>query len=228
MVSRLGIRKRGQIEKAHREAGRVMAGVDEVGRGCLAGPVAAGCAVLDFDGVAKLKARDRHLLRDSKLLSKAQRQHMVPIIKDIAIDWQVAWASVGEIERVGILQACFLAMRRALTACRVPFDLLLIDGKLPLAGHDGPQEAVVKGDNLCFSIAAAAILAKEARDDFMRAQAKVFPQYGFDEHVGYSTAHHLAMVRAHGICSLHRRNFEPIRTIANPTAPAPDSAASLF
>jgi ribonuclease HII len=151
------------------------------------------------------------MLRDSKLLTRPQRQHMVPIIKDVALDWQVAWASVGEIERLGILQACFLAMRRALTACRATFDVLLVDGKLPLAGYDGEQRAVVKGDNLCFSIAGAAILAKEARDDFMRAQAAVYPAFGFDEHVGYGTSDHLARIAAHGVCALHRRTFEPVR-----------------
>lgn len=218
MASPRTTRRRGQIEKAHREAGRIFAGVDEVGRGCLAGPVAAGCAILNFEKLAKLKSADRKLIRDSKLLSTAQRRYIIPMIKDVAIDWQVAWASVDEIERHGILPACFLAMRRALSACKTDFDLLLVDGKLPVKGYDGEQEMIVKGDNLCFSIAAASILAKEARDDFMRTQDIVYPYYGFADHVGYGTRQHIASITAHGICSLHRRNFDPIRSMLNGTS----------
>ena len=125
-------RKRGRIERALRDEGKACAGVDEVGRGCLAGPVAAGFAVLDLARVEKLKAADRRMLRDSKLLSPAQRRYMLPIIAKVQVDTQVGWASVREIEEIGILPACFLAMRRAIAACEAPFDILLVDGKLKL------------------------------------------------------------------------------------------------
>jgi ribonuclease HII len=205
--------KRGRIERELVREGRRLAGVDEVGRGCLAGPVVAGAVILDFKRVARLDKKLRSLLRDSKQLTHPQRARMVPVIHDVALDFAVAEASVDEIEKLGIVQANFLAMRRALQALRVGFDLLLIDGKMPLSGYDGEQRAIIKGDNLCYTIAAASILAKESRDDFMRQQATVFPAYGFDAHVGYSTRQHLAMIDAHGICTLHRRNFDPIRRL---------------
>ena len=204
-------RARGRLERQLLADGLLVAGVDEVGRGCLAGPVYAASAILDFAKVKRLKKAQRDLLRDSKQLSHAQRAAMVPVIRDVCLDWQVASASVEEIDEIGILQACFLAMRRCLGVCGVPFDLLLVDGKLPVAGYAGRQQTVVKGDSLCFSIAAASILAKETRDEHMREQAGVFPGYGFEQHVGYGTAQHLAKIAKHGVCRLHRRSFEPIR-----------------
>lgn len=214
-------RKRGRIERALRDEGKVCAGVDEVGRGCLAGPVAAGFAVLDLARVEKLKAADRRLLRDSKLLSPAQRQYMLPVIAKVAVDTQVGWASMREIEDIGILPACFLAMRRAIAACDAPFDVLLVDGKLKLRGYDREQQAIVKGDALCFSIAAASIVAKEARDTYMHEQARTYPVYGFDDHVGYGTRQHLDRLREHGPCSLHRHNFDPVRNLVQPFIPSP-------
>ena len=204
---------RGQIEKDLLAAGRTLAGIDEVGRGCLAGPVVAACAVLDYERVASLADADRDLLRDSKTLSAAQRQYMVPIIQEVSLDCHYAFASVEEIERLGIVQANFLAMRRAISQCRSLFDLLLVDGRQKVAGYPGDQLAVVKGDNLCFAIAAAAIMAKEARDQYMRQESLRYPVYGFDAHVGYGTRHHLAMIEKHGICELHRKNFDPIRSM---------------
>lgn len=220
-------RLRGKIERELRAAGRSFAGVDEVGRGCLAGPVVAGAAVLDMNRVAKLPAAQRRLLRDSKLLTAEQRQSMLPVIQSISISTKVAWASVPEIERIGIAPACFLAIRRAIDLLEADFDLLLVDGKHPVPGYEGEQRAIIKGDNLCYSIAAAAILAKETRDSYMRQQAELHPHYGFDAHVGYGTRQHLSMIRKHGICALHRRNFDPIRTIAQLNHPTAEPAALL-
>ena len=204
-------RARGRLERQLLGEGLLVAGVDEVGRGCLAGPVYAAMAVLDFAKVKRLKKAERALLRDSKQLSRQQRAAMVPVIHDVALDWQVASASVEEIDGLGILQANVLAMRRCLALAGSPFDLLLVDGKLPVAGYAGRQQTVVKGDSLCYSIAAASILAKESRDAYMREQAELFPGYGFEQHVGYGTAQHLAMIDRLGVCRLHRRSFEPIR-----------------
>jgi ribonuclease HII len=161
-----------------------------------------------------LPASKLSLIRDSKTLSASQRQRIRPVIEEICQTWAIGKATVSEIERFGILQATFLAMRRALKTCDFDLDVLLIDGRIPLAGYEGRQETVVKGDNLCFSIAAASILAKEARDTFMHKQAKAFPAYGFDRHVGYATPLHLAMLKEHGITPLHRRNFAPVSEYA--------------
>lgn len=212
-------RTRGRLERQLIAEGFRVAGVDEVGRGCLAGPVFAGCAVLDFQRVRRLKTSMKSLLRDSKKLSSPQRAKMVPVITELAISTGVASSSVEEIERLGIVQATFLAMRRALANSQDLFDVLLVDGKLKVAGWQGEQRTIVKGDDLCFSIAAASILAKEARDSYMRKQADEFPEYGFDVHVGYGTRRHLAMIEQHGICRLHRRNFEPIRPFAKSYSP---------
>lgn len=204
---------RGQIEKDLLSAGRTLAGIDEVGRGCIAGPIVAACVILDYDRVAALPTADRDLLRDSKTLSASQRQYMVPVIHSISVDCHYACASVEEIERLGIVQANFLAMRRAIGQCRKLFDILLVDGKQKIGGYQGEQLPIVKGDNLCFAIAAAATIAKEARDNYMRQESSRYPAYGFDAHVGYGTSHHIKMIDQHGICELHRRNFDPIRSM---------------
>jgi ribonuclease HII len=215
---------RGAIEEEFTAQGLTIAGVDEVGRGCLAGPVYAACTILDYGKLLRLPPETLKLIRDSKTLSSDQRQRIVPVIQEVALEWSIGKATVGEIERYGILRATFLAMRRALKSCRHDVCVLLIDGKLPLAGYKGRQQAIVKGDNLCYAIAAASILAKEARDAFMQKQAEAFPAYGFEHHVGYATRHHLAMLKEHGITPLHRRNFAPVTEYAEIDA----SQSSLF
>jgi ribonuclease HII len=219
--------ERGQIERDLLKMGRILAGVDEVGRGCLAGPVVAACAVLDYEKVDQLAPAMRSLLRDSKTLSASQRQSMLPIIEGVSLDCHHAFASVEEVERLGIVHATFLAMRRAISKCSNSFDLLLVDGKQPLAGHDGEQLNIVKGDNLCYAIAAAAIVAKEARDRYMQEQSEIYPAYGFQAHVGYGTRQHLSMIEAHGICKIHRRNFEPIRSLIHADNKPHSSTAAI-
>ena len=217
---------KGRLESALRKRGALVAGVDEVGRGCLAGPVFAACAVVDYDRLRSLSAADRALVRDSKELSSLQRARIIPILEKICVAWQISSATVLEIERHGIAPATFLAMRRALSRLTPAPDVVLVDGKMRISGYDGVQQTIIKGDSLCFAIAAASIFAKEARDDYMRFQAKQFPVYGFDSHVGYGTKRHLAMIEAHGICTLHRRNFEPIRRHGLP--PGQQEEARLF
>lgn len=187
------------------------AGLDEVGRGCLAGPVYAAAVILDYDALVGLPEKTREKIRDSKTLSKKQRAEMITVVQEIAKAWAISFATVAEIENLGIVGATSLAMHRSLKDLGQAFDCLLIDGNRPLEGFRGEQKTIVKGDQLCYCIAAASILAKEARDQYMREQAETFPIYGFENHVGYGTKAHLEAVKKHGACSLHRRNFAPIR-----------------
>lgn len=196
--------------------GLVPAGVDEVGRGCLAGPVIAACVVLDYDRLSALDAKDRDLIRDSKTLSAKQRAEAVRLIGAISRDQSIGIADAREIESVGILKATFLAMNRAIAGLKkVAPGILLVDGNQSIQGQPIKQQTIVKGDSLCFSIAAASIIAKEHRDLFMQQQAETHPHWGFDRHVGYGTADHLSAIEQHGICELHRRNFAPIRDMSN-------------
>lgn len=209
--------RKGSIESGLSKSKKTFAGIDEVGRGCLAGPVYAGIVIFSYDKIRRLSKEKKQLIRDSKTLSSLQRAKMVPIIKSLADEWYVASANVPEIERLGIVKANFLAMRRAIKKCSTSIDTILVDGNATIPGYGGDQMSVVKGDSLCFSIAAASILAKEARDQYMSRQANQFPHYGFENHVGYGTRHHLEMINKHGLCKLHRRNFAPIREIAEST-----------
>ncbi len=203
----------GEIEKRFLRKNKVIAGVDEVGRGALAGPVYAGAVILDFYKLYDLDEDRRALIRDSKALSKLQREKALPLVKEIASHHATGHADLEEIARLGIVKATFLAMHRALANLGSRYDILLIDGKYPLPDHLGEQMAIIGGDHLCFSIAAASILAKETRDTHMRIEAEQFPGYGFDSHVGYATRDHLRAIHQKGACGLHRKNFEPIKTM---------------
>ena len=203
--------EKGQIESALRKSGLSIAGVDEVGRGCLAGPVVAACVALDYNALDQLDAKSKAMIRDSKTLSSTQRQAQIDLIQSLAFEYAIGEASAREIEDINILNATFLAMNRAVAKLKAQIDLLLVDGHLPIRNQSLPQKTVIKGDSLCYAIAAASILAKEYRDSFMRDQADTYPLYGFDQHVGYGTAKHLAAIKSSGICPLHRRNFAPIR-----------------
>lgn len=190
----------------------VIAGVDEVGRGCLAGPVFAAAIAIDGSRFAKLADKQRRMIRDSKTLSPRQRVTILPVIIQIAQNYSVGLAQVREIEQLGIVKATFLAMRRAVTLL-TPIDLLVVDGRTPIPGIDVQQQAVVGGDQLLPVISAASIVAKVARDQYMAKQGQRYPQYGFAQHVGYGTAQHFARIAEHGICPLHRRNFSPIKEL---------------
>lgn len=187
-----------------------IAGIDEVGRGCLAGPVFAACVVLDQSRLACLPVAERNLIRDSKKLTARQRTQVLPVIVQISHSYAFGAAVVDEIERLGIQAATFLAMRRALCLLPVP-DLLRVDGRFVVPKIEIAQQAVIGGDSLHAEIAAASIVAKVARDRWMTVQALRYPQYGFERHVGYGTHLHLQKIREHGICPLHRRNFAPIK-----------------
>jgi ribonuclease HII len=203
--------RKGQLELELFHNGEVCVGIDEVGRGCLAGPVHAAAVVLDQDKLQGLSSAAKAIIRDSKTLNASQRLKAALHIQQVTLDSAISSASVEEIEVLGILPATFLAMRRCLNLLNRPVDRILIDGKQVIPGIATPQMSLVGGDSLCYSIAAASILAKNARDAMMMEAAKEFPQYGFDRHVGYGTAMHLEALDRHGVCPLHRKNFAPIR-----------------
>jgi ribonuclease HII len=181
-----------------------LAGVDEVGRGCLFGPVFAAAVVLSPRGEEPLLAAG---LTDSKALSPRQRARLVPLIKRLADAWAIGQASAAEIDRLDIRRATELAMLRALQRLDQPLSLVLVDGILPLRTWTGPQRTVKGGDRLCAAIAAASVLAKEERDGLMRRLAPRFPGYGLERHVGYATALHRQALQTLGPTPLHRQTF---------------------
>jgi ribonuclease HII len=185
--------------------GAVICGVDEAGRGPLAGPVVAAAVILD-------PTRPIDGLRDSKQLSAARRERLADAIRERALGWAVARASVAEIDRQDILRAALLAMRRAVAALPIAPTLARIDGNQPPRLACG-VELIVGGDALEPCISAASILAKTVRDaDMLRLHAH-FPQYGFDRHKGYPTAEHVELLQRHGPCPAHRRSFAPVRRV---------------
>ncbi len=191
-------------ENQHRAAGLgVIIGVDEAGRGPLAGPVVAGATILPAD-FTHLK------LTDSKKLTAAQREKIYHELKaDSRLQLATAIATVEEIDRHNILRATHMAMERAVRALGVDPEMVLIDG-LPVKGFPFPQQALVGGDGLSLSIAAASILAKVERDHLMEAYDVEFPGYGFAQHKGYGTKLHLAALQKHGPCKIHRNSFAPV------------------
>ncbi|MBM5817151.1 MAG: ribonuclease HII [Cyanobacteria bacterium K_Offshore_surface_m2_239] len=185
-------------------AAQGLAGVDEVGRGCLFGPVFAAAVVLSPQVEEPLLAAG---LTDSKALSPRQRALLVPLIQRLADAWAIGQASAADIDRLNIRAATELAMLRALQRLGRPPALVLVDGILPLRSWVGPQRAVKGGDRLCAAIAAASVLAKEERDGLIRRLAPRFPGYGLERHVGYGTALHRQALRTLGPTPLHRRTF---------------------
>lgn len=180
----------------------LVCGVDEAGRGPLAGPVVAAAVILD-------PARPIAGLNDSKKLSAKKRVALAGLIRERALAWAVAEASVEEIDQLNILHASMLAMQRAVAALQVTPELALIDGnRCPSLAM--PAEAVVQGDAKVAAIAAASILAKTVRDEGMLGLHAQYPHYGFDRHMGYPTAAHCAALAAHGVSPVHRRSFAPV------------------
>jgi len=190
-----------------------ISGLDEAGRGALAGPVAAGAVILPVVKDIQVQLAG---VRDSKLMSPRQREQWAERIRLAAVAWGVGMASNDEIDRIGILPATRLAMQRALELLSPPPQYLLIDS-LILREDPLPQCAVIHGDRLCLSIAAASVLAKTARDMWMREIASTYPGYGFERHKGYGTKQHLAALECMGPTPLHRRSFAPLQHLpSNP------------
>jgi ribonuclease HII len=193
-------------------AGETVCGVDEAGRGPLAGPVFAAAVILDAQ-------RPIAGLRDSKKLTAASREHLAGEIKTHALAWAIAQCSEEEIDTLNILHASMLAMRRAVEALSVLPTLALIDGNrcpvMPIR-----SEAIVQGDDKVAAISAASILAKTARDAALRELHVIYPNYGFDQHKGYPTALHLERLQLHGVSPVHRKSYAPVRAILDRADPA--------
>ncbi|HEY5799083.1 MAG TPA: ribonuclease HII [Burkholderiaceae bacterium] len=180
-------------------------GVDEAGRGPLAGPVFAAAVILDPKKPIKG-------LRDSKKLTAAQRDELAALIRKRALSWSIAQASELEIDTINILQATMLAMRRAVDGLHVAARFALIDGnRCPQLSV--PSRAIISGDDLVQSISAASILAKTARDAALTALHVQYPQYCFDQHKGYPTRLHLEMLQLHGVSPVHRTSYAPVRAL---------------
>ena len=189
-----------EIENSVYEEGfEIICGVDEAGRGPLAGPVCAAAVILP-------KGLEIPGLTDSKKLTDKKRRELFPVIKELAVAYGIGLASHEEIDEINILQATYLAMERALAQLSVKPDIALIDGNR--AKDFGlPVRTVVKGDSLSMNIAAASILAKVTRDDMMLELAEKYPEYGFEVHKGYGTKAHYEALRAHGASEIHRKTF---------------------
>jgi ribonuclease HII len=185
--------------------GTLVAGIDEAGRGPLAGPVVAAAVILP-QGCCPVG------LDDSKKVPAPRREALAALISQVALAWAIGVSPVAEIDQENIHQAGFRAMRRALTSLALPPGHLLVDGyRIP--GTPVAQTAIKQGDGLCAAIAAASILAKVARDRMMREYHRLYPQYGFDRHKGYGTAGHLSALSAFGPCPWHRQSFAPVRAL---------------
>jgi ribonuclease HII len=215
-------------EESYARGYHSIAGIDEVGRGPLAGPVVAAAVILP-------RGYAHPDIKDSKLLTAKQRERAAGMIQESAVRWAVGVAGVKEIDRLNILQASLLAMVKALAALKSTVDCVLIDGNqtIPLglfrtgkfaAGRSLYQKSIIRGDQLCLSIAAASIVAKVARDRIMAELDRRYPDYGFAAHKGYSCAAHFDALRRFGPSPAHRRSFRPVRALCED----PKSIGPLF
>lgn len=192
------------IERSLTQQGYVrIAGTDEVGRGPLAGPVVASCVVLPADC-------DFHQYKDSKALTPGNREKLATELESNGALIGVGIVSAAEIDRINILQASLLAMKKAVEGLPGPPDFLLVDGKFPVPLPIS-QQALIKGESKSASIAAASIIAKVKRDGLMEQYHQQFPEYNFCKHKGYATAEHRRLIQTYGPCEIHRRSFKPIR-----------------
>jgi len=185
---------------------KIICGVDEVGRGPLAGPVVAAAVILDA-------AKPIDDLADSKLLSPAKRQRIYSHIIENAAGYAVAGVSCDIIDKVNILQATFMAMRKAIESLPIMPDKIYVDGCFKIPGLDIEQEAIIGGDRLIAQVSAASIVAKVTRDTYMVDIAKMYPDYGFDKHKGYGTDQHRKALKKHGHCRIHRKSFRPVSSL---------------
>jgi ribonuclease HII len=183
----------------------IIVGIDEVGRGCWAGPVVAGAVILSKP-IAGLK--------DSKKLTKPQREVFAAQITEEALAVGLGWVAAKEVDGLGLTEAVRLAMRRALEEIEADYDQIIIDGNYNFLPENPKAQAVIKADDSVPAVSAASIVAKVARDNYMAEVAARYPDYGFTSHVGYGTALHLERLKLHGISDLHRRSFKPIQALA--------------
>ena len=190
---------------------RLIAGVDEAGRGPLAGPVVAAAVVIGPD--FKIDHPDLELVADSKALTAKKRERLFGIIREKALAVEIGVVSNLDIDKINILQASFLAMRRALNKLKISPDYVLLDGGFRIPKLDKPQTAIVKGDATVWAIAAASIIAKVSRDFLMTEIDKQYPLYQFAQHKGYGTKLHFSKIAEYGPCPQHRFSFSPIKEL---------------
>lgn len=187
----------------------LIVGVDEVGRGCLAGPVVAGAVILPD----KFRRRKAWLLKDSKLLTREQRQVADQGIRGVALAIGIGWAGADVIDQYGLTYAVRLAMKQALEQIAVEYQQIIIDGNYNFLSHDARAVTLIKADNKVPAVSAASIVAKVARDNYMTEIGADYPHYGFERNVGYGTPFHLERLKTHGVSQLHRRSFLPVRAL---------------
>ena len=191
-----------------------VAGVDEAGRGPLAGPVVAAAVMLSRAFAESEEFKSLAGLTDSKKLSESRRERFFDVLEEAAeVDVGIGVAGVEEIDRINILRATHVAMRRAVAALHCLPDHLLIDGR-PVDGLPCESTAIVRGDALSLSVAAASVIAKVVRDRHMRELDRLYPEYGFARHKGYGTSEHIQALLEHGPCPIHRHSFRPVREAA--------------
>ena len=187
----------------------VVVGIDEVGRGCWAGPLLAAAVILnpkqlDFNG-------NKWKLLDSKKMSKLQRAVADVQIRKAALSYGIGWVTPSEIDQLGLTKATQLAMRRAIDKVDIPYSRVIIDGNYNYLSNIPMTEALIQADNTIPAVSAASIIAKVARDTYMTEQAALYPGYGFDKHVGYGTKRHIEALMEHGVTPIHRKSYKPIK-----------------
>lgn len=183
---------------------RLILGVDEVGRGCWAGPLVAAAVVLNQSITG---------LKDSKLLTKSRREKLNAQIQLEALAIGLGWVSAAEIDNIGLTRAVGQAMQQAIDQIDIDYETIIIDGDYNFFPENPKVTTLIKADNLVPAVSAASIVAKVARDRFMSDQARLYPFFGFEKHVGYGTQAHIESIRLHGICELHRKSYKPIQKL---------------
>lgn len=190
---------------------KLIAGVDEAGRGPLAGPVVAACVVIGPD--FKIDTDELKLVADSKKLSAKKREQLFKVIKEKALSVEISVVGHETIDKINILQASLFAMKKAVEACKVQPEFVLIDGNQKIPGLLKEQKTIISGDAKVFCIAAASIIAKVSRDFLMCEEDKKYPEYQFAKHKGYGTKLHLEMLNQYGPCPIHRQSFAPVKNL---------------
>jgi ribonuclease HII len=193
-------------QRAYMSGYELIGGVDEAGRGPLAGPIVASVVILPKDVIIPG-------INDSKRLTPQQREKLSKIIADVAIDWGVGIVSHEIIDKTNILQSTYLAIQQAISKLRVSPSLLLVDGNFKIPGVNIYQYSIPQGDTISISIQAASIISKVVRDKIMMEYDAIYPEYGFAKHKGYGTKLHIGAIKEYGICNIHRRTYSPIKEL---------------
>ncbi|OGF24829.1 ribonuclease HII [Candidatus Falkowbacteria bacterium RIFOXYB2_FULL_34_18] len=189
---------------------RYIGGIDEAGRGPLAGPVVSACVVASRNFIISNKL---HEVKDSKKLTERKREELFEEIYKSSLEVGIGICNHEIIDKVNILQATFLSMKKAITMTGIKPEFVLLDGRLPIPNLDIKQKTFIGGDNLVFLIAAASIIAKVTRDRLMKEIHNKYPEYGFEQHKGYGTKYHIENLQKYGPCAIHRKTFGPVKNL---------------